>query len=134
MPRRATKKKTSRGKKAAKKLYYKIGEVCELTGTEPYVLRYWESEFPLLAPKKNRSGQRIYSQEDIDLILRIKELLYADGFTIAGARRKIEDEAKSGGPAKPQAAGAEELTELHDLKEKVRKVREELEEILEILG
>ena len=74
------------------KLFYKIGEVCELTDTQPYVLRFWESEFPQLAPQKNRSGQRIYRRNDIELILNIKRLLYEQEFTIAGARRQLETE------------------------------------------
>src|SRR5437867_200944 len=76
------------------KPYYKIGEVCEMTGTQPYVLRFWESEFPTLAPEKNRSGQRIYRKRDIDLIQRIKTLLYEKEYTIAGARKVLEAEAE----------------------------------------
>jgi DNA-binding transcriptional MerR regulator len=72
-----------------RKLFYKIGEVCQLTDTQPYVLRFWESEFPQLAPKKSPSGQRIYRRRDIDLVLEIKKLLYEEGFTIAGARKKL---------------------------------------------
>ena len=122
-------------KEPAGKLFYKIGEVCDITGTEPYVLRYWEAEFPFLAPPKNRSGQRIYKQADIDLILRIKELLYREGYTIAGARRKLEDDMKTGKETKPKvAAAAAELAELQELKDKVKRVRDELQDLLEILG
>ena len=74
------------------KLFFKIGEVCELTDTQPYVLRYWESEFPALAPAKNSSGQRIYRRRDIETVLRIKQLLYDEGFTIAGAKKRLESE------------------------------------------
>jgi len=74
---------------AARKAFYKIGEVCQITDTQPYVLRFWESEFPQLAPKKSRSGQRIYRRRDVDLVLQIKRLLYEEGFTIAGARKKL---------------------------------------------
>jgi len=74
------------------KPHYKIGEVCEITGTQPYVLRFWESEFPGLAPQKNRSGQRIYRKRDIDLIEKIKVLLYEKEYTIAGARKVLETE------------------------------------------
>ena len=81
-------------KKIPSKLFFKIGEVCELTDTQPYVLRYWESEFPALAPAKNNSGQRIYRRRDIETILRIKTLLYEEGFTIAGAKKKLELEMK----------------------------------------
>src|SRR5262245_14546100 len=75
-----------------KKLFYKIGEVCEITDTQPYVLRFWESEFPQLAPRKNRSGQRVYQRRDIDTVIRIKKLLYEEEYTIAGARKKLDDE------------------------------------------
>ena len=64
-----------------------------LTGLEPYVLRYWESEFPQLKPDKGRSGQRLYKKEDVDNIFHIKQLLYKDGYTIAGARRKLNGKA-----------------------------------------
>jgi DNA-binding transcriptional MerR regulator len=74
------------------KLFYKASEVCEITDTQPYVLRFWESEFPQLASEKNRSGQRVYRRSDIDLIFRIKTLLYQDEFTIAGARKAIDDD------------------------------------------
>jgi DNA-binding transcriptional MerR regulator len=73
------------------KLFYKAAEVCQLTDTQPYVLRFWESEFPQLASGKNRSGQRVYNREDIDLIFRIKKLLYQDEYTIAGARKALDE-------------------------------------------
>lgn len=82
------------------KLFFKIGEVCEITDTQPYVLRYWESEFSALAPAKNSSGQRIYRRKDIETVLRIKQLLYEEGFTIAGAKKRLESEA-SGRAATP---------------------------------
>ena len=71
------------------KLFFKIGEVCELTGVQAHVLRYWESEFPMLAPQKNRAGQRTYRKRDVEMALRIKELLYEDQYTIAGAKKKL---------------------------------------------
>src|SRR5260221_1092486 len=71
---------------------YKIGEVCRLADVQPYVLRYWETEFPPLAPNKSGGGQRLYTQHEIDIILRIKQLLYSEGFTIAGAKKKLEIE------------------------------------------
>jgi DNA-binding transcriptional MerR regulator len=80
------------------KLFFKIGEVCEITDTQPYVLRYWESEFPALAPAKNSSGQRIYRRKDIETVLRIKQLLYEEGFTIAGAKKRLEAELAGRGP------------------------------------
>ncbi len=79
----------------AKKLYYKIGEACKRLDIQPYVLRYWETEFPVLAPSKSTSGQRVYSEQDLRVIQRIKELLYEEGYTIAGAKKKLEKEDPS---------------------------------------
>ena len=73
------------------KKLYKIGEVCRIADVQPYVLRYWETEFPALAPNKSGGGQRLYTQREIDIILRIKQLLYSEGFTIAGAKKKLEE-------------------------------------------
>ncbi len=73
------------------KLYYRIGEVSQITGVKPYVLRYWEGEFRLMTPHKSRSKQRLYRQKDIETILTIKRLLYQDRYTIAGARRKLRE-------------------------------------------
>jgi DNA-binding transcriptional MerR regulator len=71
------------------KLFFKIGEVCELTGVQAHVLRYWESEFPMLSPQKNRAGQRTYRRRDVEIALRIRELLYEEMYTIAGARKRL---------------------------------------------
>ena len=76
------------------KLYFKIGEVCDLVGVQAHVLRYWETEFPQLSPQKNRSGQRSYRRRDVEISLRIKELLYDDMYTIAGARKKLQNELR----------------------------------------
>ncbi len=73
------------------RLYYRIGEVSRITGLKPHVLRYWESEFKVIKPHKEGSFQRLYRRKDLDLILKIKKLLYEDGFTIAGAKKKIRD-------------------------------------------
>ena len=73
------------------RLYYRIGEVSRITGLRPHVLRYWESEFKVIKPHKEGSLQRLYRRKDLDLILKIKKLLYEDGFTIAGAKKKIRD-------------------------------------------
>src|ERR1700759_1807643 len=77
------------------KLYFKIGEVGELLGVEPYVLRYWETEFPLLSPKKSGTGHRLYRRKDVELLLRIKHLLYEKKFTIEGARLSLQQESRS---------------------------------------
>ena len=76
----------------AKKLYYKIGEACKILEIQPYVLRYWETEFPFLSPSKSKSGQRVYGEPELVVIRRIKELLYQEGYTIAGAKKKLEAE------------------------------------------
>lgn len=73
------------------KLYYKIGEVAHLIGVEPYVLRYWETEFREINPIKSKAGQRLYRRRDVDTILRIKRFLYEEGFTIEGARKKLRE-------------------------------------------
>jgi len=78
---------------------YRIGEVSRLTALKPFVLRYWESEFPMLQPVKSPSGHRLYRQEDVDLVLKIKRLLYDEGFTIAGARRHLRDTMTQGNEA-----------------------------------
>lgn len=97
------------------KLFYRIGEVSRLTGLEPYVLRYWETEFPQLRPEKGRSGQRIYKKKDLENILRVKQLLYDDGYTISGAKKKL-----NGGRGR-------------DLQDVLDSAKNELREILEIL-
>jgi DNA-binding transcriptional MerR regulator len=77
------------------KLYFRIGEVSELTHTKAYVLRYWETEFPTLKPTKARSGHRLYRRQDVETVLEIKRLLYEKGFTIEGARRQLAGDSKA---------------------------------------
>jgi DNA-binding transcriptional MerR regulator len=84
---------------------YRIGEVSRIADLKPFVLRYWETEFPMLEPVKSRSGHRMYRQEDVDLILKIKRLLYDEGFTIAGARRHLRD-LENGSATEPDASAA----------------------------
>jgi DNA-binding transcriptional MerR regulator len=76
------------------KLFFRIGEVAELTGVPPYVLRYWESEFKLLRPRKNHAGQRVYRKHEVQLVLRIKELLYEERLTLEGAKKRLQQEAR----------------------------------------
>jgi DNA-binding transcriptional MerR regulator len=104
---------------------YKIGEVCKVADVQPYVLRYWETEFPQLAPGKSGGGQRMYTRHEIDVILRIKELLYRDGFTIAGAKKKLEEGAEEDAPppVPPTPAG-----------DKLAHVKKELRAILKMLA
>jgi DNA-binding transcriptional MerR regulator len=127
-------------RKIPNKLFFKIGEVCEITDTQPYVLRYWESEFSALAPAKNSSGQRIYRRRDIETVLRIKQLLYDEGFTIAGAKKKLEVELAAKSPTpQSQAAASAELLEVAPppVDERalltIRQVRDELRAILTLL-
>ena len=88
------------------KLFFKIGEVCDLVGVQAHVLRYWESEFPMLQPQKNRAGQRTYRRKDVEMALRIKELLYSEGFTIAGAKKKLATEGRGSSRLKVVPPGA----------------------------
>jgi len=85
------------------KLYFRIGEVSKLIGVEPYVLRYWESEFPDIKPSKSKSGQRLYKRKDVELLLKIKELLYEERYTINGARKRLKDWGR--GEVKEAAGG-----------------------------
>jgi DNA-binding transcriptional MerR regulator len=110
------------------KLYFKIGEVSELLGVEPYVLRYWESEFPVLSPKKSGTGHRLYRRKDVELLLRIKHLLYEKRFTIEGARQSLQAESRSPKP-KPVKRVQQELFSADPLPE----IRRELADILQLL-
>jgi DNA-binding transcriptional MerR regulator len=101
------------------KLFFKIGEVCELVGVEPYVLRFWETEFRFLAPGKSKSGHRVYRKKDVEMVLKIKELLYERGFTIAGARKQLSARSRD---LKPE-----------DRDQMLVQVRDELRQILTLL-
>ena len=101
------------------KLYFKIGEVARITGVQPYILRYWESEFSVLQPKKSGTGQRLYRKKDIQTVLKIKHLLYDQKFTIAGAKRRLLSEGGGEAPA--------------DLPEILRRLREGLEGLAALL-
>jgi len=92
------------------KLYYSIGEVAQLAGEEPHVLRYWESEFPQLHPRKNRAGNRVYTNEDIDLVFRIRRLLRDEKYTIDGARQALRREGAAPAPETTD----DDLRELRD--------------------
>lgn len=92
------------------KLYFRIGEVSDIVGVKPYVLRYWESEFPDIKPSKSKSGQRLYKRRDVEMLLKIKGLLYDERFTINGARKRLKDWAKSDShdTVEPSAIAVEE--------------------------
>jgi DNA-binding transcriptional MerR regulator len=120
---------------AAEKSQFRIGEVCRLTSLKAFVLRYWETEFPMLQPLKSPTGHRLYRREDIETVLEIKRLLYQEGFTIAGARRFLEQRGEDGGreapaeasaPAAPSRAGPRRL--LLDLHEELRAILTLLED------
>ena len=117
------------------KLYYKIREVCEIVGVEAHVLRFWEAEFPILSPPKSKSGQRTYRPKDIELLLRIKKLLYEEGFTIAGARKRLSTGDAGDSAVTAQALPGAQRAEisLPPASENLRKVKAELETILTLL-
>ncbi|MEX0979552.1 MAG: MerR family transcriptional regulator [Gemmatimonadota bacterium] len=81
----------------ARKAYYSIGDVCDLTGLKPHVLRYWETQFDLIKPTKNRAGNRVYRPKEVELILMVRHLLYEEKFTIEGARQKLHEMRRAGG-------------------------------------
>ncbi len=108
----------------AKKQYYSIGDVCELTGLRPHVLRYWETQFDVLHPKKNRAGNRVYRPHEVELVMLVKSLLYEERYTIDGARQRLREmrqqkelEEERGKTVSPEllAGMKEELTELLDV-------------------
>jgi len=110
------------------KLYFKIGEVSSLLAVEPYVLRFWETEFPKLAPKKTEKGQRMYRRKDVELLLQIKHLLYEKKFTIEGARQHLLQEGRS--PAKSVPTHSQQSLFGAD---PLAVIRTELQSILELL-
>jgi DNA-binding transcriptional MerR regulator len=101
------------------KLYYRIGEVSDIVGVEPHVLRYWETEFRSIRPQKSRKGQRIYSRRDVEKLITVKDLLYSHGFTIAGARKKLRE-----GGAEPPAP--EEQEKVVSVRSRLLEVRSEV--------
>jgi len=112
-----------------KKLFYKIGEVCEICGVEAHVLRYWESEFPGLAPTRNKSGQRIYRLKDLQVIDTIKRLLYEEGYTIAGASRQLQEQGVDGEPELPLLKKRNHLTR----EEIIAEIKQHCQAILDLL-
>ena len=111
------------------KLYFRIGEVSELVGVEPYVLRYWETEFPAVGPKKSDTGHRMYRRKEVELLLRIKYLLYEKKYTIEGARQYLQSEAMVGKRKRPVKNEQRELFSGDALPE----IRKELAAILDLL-
>jgi DNA-binding transcriptional MerR regulator len=112
------------------KLYRSISEVSDLVGVKPHVLRYWETQFSMLRPKKNRAGNRMYRPEEVRLIMQIKELLYARRFTIAGARRRLLDVRKEKDPSQVELgfADADRKMVLSEIKSELRRLLDRLRE------
>jgi DNA-binding transcriptional MerR regulator len=109
------------------KLYYRIGEVSDIVGVEPHVLRYWESEFRSIRPQKSRKGQRIYSRRDVEKLLTVKDLLYSHGFTIAGARKKLREGGTEPPPAEEQQKRVTLRARLLEIRGEVASLLAELE-------
>ncbi len=107
--------------------FYSIGEVCELTELKPHVLRYWESQFKLLNPAKNRSGNRVYARREVELILLVKHLLYTEKYTIDGARQKL-DEHRKGGSLRTTARAALEVQAIESLERELLELQALLED------
>ena len=108
------------------KLFYKIGEVSRIARVEPYVLRYWETEFPFLRPRKNKSGQRVYIRKDLEQILAVKDLLYEEKYTIEGVRQRFSSSSSStdGASARKDNEGPAAALEL--IKSRLRSILEQL--------
>lgn len=104
------------------KLFFKIGEVSRLAGVEPYVLRYWETEFSFLKPRKNRAGQRVYLRKDVDKILQVRTLLYEEKYTIAGVRRRLSGNIGRINPAKNPVNNSNPTERLERVKEGMRSI------------
>jgi DNA-binding transcriptional MerR regulator len=118
------------------RLFFRIGDVAELAGVETYVLRFWEGEFPTLAPKKTSNGQRQYRRKDVETVLEIKRLLYAEGYTIAGARKVLQDRVRT----KKRHQTQKEQSPLpfvkhsEDVDPPLHSIKRELQEILALLS
>jgi DNA-binding transcriptional MerR regulator len=119
---------TSRGS-LPPKLFFRIGEVAELVGVEPHVLRYWEREFRSIRPTKSAKGQRVYSRRDVENLMRVRELLYREGFTIAGAKKKLQ---RSG--VEPLEAAEATVGDSSKIREQLLAMRAEIEAFLAELG
>jgi|SRR5579863_4867604 len=114
------------------KLFFRIGEVSQLVGVEPYVLRYWESEFPGLSPKKSNTGQRMFRRKDVELLLNIKQLLYDRKFTIEGARKALKSGKDARTVAEAEAPARQEV--LFAALDPLPGIRQELADILKLLS
>ncbi len=123
-------------KRPPEKLYHKISEVADMLEVKTYVLRFWEKEFNMLKPRKNKAGNRIYQQKDIDLLFRIRDLLYKEGFTIGGARQRLRAERKQASSesdegAESSPAGQVSVTEI---RRELKELRREVEELITLFA
>jgi len=109
------------------KMFFRIGDVSRITDVKPYVLRYWESEFKLLKPIKNRAGQRVYRKKDVELIVEIKKLLYEDKFTISGAKKRVLEKSRR---ARKKPPGDYDSLRISKGLKKVHKELSSIEEML----
>jgi len=110
------------------RMFFKIGEVSRLTGVKPHVLRYWESEFDLIRPQKSKIGQRIYRRRDVEIILRLKKLLYEEGYTIAGAKKRLLYELRQQKlSSQPHSQAPNWIEVLHRQKEELKSLIKMLE-------
>lgn len=115
-----------------KKLYYSISEVSKITGLEQYILRYWESEFDSLKPGKNRAGNRIYTNKDINLILRIKKLLRDEKYTIEGAKKILNETSSTASPEEPSSTVSNKPDNI-PTRQEIRSIKNDLEEVRQFL-
>jgi DNA-binding transcriptional MerR regulator len=116
------------------KLYFRIGEVARLCSVAPYVLRFWETEFTQLKPNKSGTGQRLYRRRDVEMALRVKRLLYDEGYTIIGARQALQTERRSKRDGQPELPLAQPQQAVQRTEARLHKVRKELREILGMLS
>ena len=128
MPRSAAQRRAPREVLIPDKLYFRIGDVAKLCGVETYVLRFWETEFPQLRPNKSGTGQRLYRRREVELAMRIKKLLHEEGYTIAGARQLLAQEARA------TKAKQMPLIEGAGVEKQLQHLRKELRELLGILS
>ena len=129
-----TQQKVTQKTEIPDKLYFRIGEVARLCSVAPYVLRFWESEFNQLKPNKSGTGQRLYRRRDVEMALRVKRLLYDEGYTIAGARQAIQAESRSKRSGQPELPLPQQQQQVQRTEARLHKVRKELREILGMLS
>ncbi|HUB18771.1 MAG TPA: MerR family transcriptional regulator [Acidobacteriaceae bacterium] len=134
MPKHAAQRRPRHEPIIPDKLYFRIGEVARLCGVETYVLRFWETEFPQMRPNKSGTGQRLYRKRDVEMALRVRRLLHAEGYTIAGARQVLAQEARELRSHSPQLPLIEGGASPVRVKAKLQKVRSELRDLLGILS